>query len=104
MLNYSDSSGNVKIKVNEQKQRNFHGTTTVTINGGEGQPFNRADESNNKTLFLGDCEMPITKSVTLKSSGSDASACKIKVKNIKATQISMLQNEDRLAPTGQIIR
>ena len=104
MLNYSDSSGNVKISVNEQKQRNFHGTTTVTINGGEGQPFNRSDEFNNKTLFLGDCEMPITKSVNMKTSGSDASAYKIKVNNINSTQISMLPNEDRSASTGQIIR
>lgn len=71
VLSDSDSSGNnVKISVNTQRQQP-HGGTVVTVNGGA--PLKRVNKPiNNSIIFLGDCEMPITKSVTRKNSGSDS--------------------------------
>ena len=81
-----DSSGNnVKISVNMQKQRQqaFRvGGTTIKVNGsvvsGNGALINKPN--NSSIIFLGDCEMPITKSSGRvehnKNSGSDSSANK----------------------------
>lgn len=75
-INDSDSSGNnVKISVNTQRQQAYGGTT-VTVNGGP--LLSRVNKPiNSSIIFLGDCEMPITKHVTRKNSGSDSSAHKI---------------------------
>lgn len=74
----SDSSGNsVKIHVNSmQEQHNKQlmsneTSTTVTINGIQAGRVNKLN--NSSIIFLGDCEMPITKSVnSVKTSGSDS--------------------------------
>lgn len=71
--NDSDSSGNnVKVSVNAQRSQ-------VTVNGGgPTASLKRVTKPiNSSIIFLGDCEMPITKSVTRKNSGSDSSAHKI---------------------------
>lgn len=70
-INDSDSSGNnVKISVNMQKQRQqaFRSGacgTTIKVNGGtvsgNGALINKPNNSSS-IIFLGDCEMPITKS------------------------------------------
>lgn len=81
----SDSSGNsVKIRVNTQKKRQEFSrqsnnssvltpATVVTINGMHASRVN-----NSSIIFLGDCEMPITKtsSDAPKSNGSDANGVK----------------------------
>jgi hypothetical protein len=97
--NDSDSSGgnSVKVSVNTQKQKQqaFHGTTTtVTINGGQPpSSLKRVNKPNNNSIiFLGDCEMPITKSATRKNSGSDSSANKNKENNMQRIQITSRQN------------
>lgn len=90
----SDSSGNnVKISVNtqKQKQQSFRsGGTTIKVNGmsSSSSPSSMLKTnkiSNSSIIFLGDCEMPITKSGSLsapaavienKNSGSDSSANK----------------------------
>jgi hypothetical protein len=72
----SDSSGNsVKIHVNMQEHKQQHvsneTSTTVTINGMQAGRVNKLN--NSSIIFLGDCEMPITKSVnSVKTSGSDS--------------------------------
>lgn len=82
-----DSSGNnVKVSVNMQKQRQqaFRvGGTTIKVNGGIVHSGNGAlinKPNNSSIIFLGDCEMPITKSSGRvehnKNSGSDSSANK----------------------------
>ncbi|CRK90307.1 CLUMA_CG004021, isoform A [Clunio marinus] len=80
--NDSDSSGKNLMKINvntqRQKQQAYRGTT-VTVNGGSSpSTFKHVRKPNNSSIiFLGDCEMPITKSATRKNSGSDSSANKI---------------------------
>lgn len=75
----------MKISVNMQKQRQqaFRvGGTTIKVNGsvvsGNGALINKPN--NSSIIFLGDCEMPITKSSGRvehnKNSGSDSSANK----------------------------
>lgn len=108
MNNDSDSSGNnVKISVNTQKQRQqafrsgantFNsgcsvkngGSTTIKVNDGNcASAILKANKLNNSSIiFLGDCEMPITKSgvVEHKNSGSDSSANKAAGDNSKYTQ------------------
>lgn len=72
----SDSSGNsVKIHVNMQEHKqqlvSNETSTTVTINGMQAGRVNKLN--NSSIIFLGDCEMPITKSVnSVKTSGSDS--------------------------------
>lgn len=79
-----ESSGNnVKISVNMQKQRQqaFRvGGTTIKVNGGIVSNALVNKSINSSIIFLGDCEMPITKSSGRvepnKNSGSDSSANK----------------------------
>lgn len=112
MQNDSDSSGSVKVSVNTKKlkQQAFHGaTTTVTINGGQAPPsMKRVNKPNNSSIiFLGDCEMPITKSVTRKNSGSDLSANKMKENNTQKIQITARSNgemKQQFAASSQQIR
>lgn len=74
-LSSSDSSGNnVKIRVNTHRKfsrQNIPAVSTpatVTINGMHASRVN-----NSSIIFLGDCEMPITKtSSDTKTSGSDS--------------------------------
>lgn len=100
--NDSDSSGNnvkVSVKTQQQKQQAYPGTT-VTINGGQSTVLKRVNKPiSSSIIFLGDCEMPITKSVTRKNSGSDTSAHKIseskaKESHTKKIQITSRQNSD----------
>lgn len=109
--NDSDSSGNnMKISVNTQKQRQqafrsvnmsantFNsgcggtngGSTTIKVNdGNSASAILKANKlKNSSIIFLGDCEMPITKSgvVEHKNSGSDSSAHKAAGDNSKFTQ------------------
>jgi hypothetical protein len=82
--NDSDSSGNnVRISVNTQKQRQQafrSGSTTIKVNGSA--PILKTNKLNNSSIiFLGDCEMPITKSSGIEhnnksNSASDANANK----------------------------
>lgn len=63
--------------------------------------------NNNSIIFLGDCEMPITKSVTRKNSGSDLSANKIKENNTQKIQITARSNgemKQQFAASSQQIR
>lgn len=93
MHDESDSSGggNVKISVNTQKQQSSQGGTTVTVNGGSSASLKHVNKPiNSSIIFLGDCEMPITKSVTRKNSGSDTSANKIIEKEIHAKKIHIV--------------
>lgn len=82
-INDSDSSGNNdKVSVNTQEQA--HSGTTVTINGGQMTMLQHVNHSINSSItFLGNCEMPITKSVTRKNSGNDNSAHKIDDKKVE---------------------
>jgi hypothetical protein len=118
--NDSDSSGNnVKVSVNTQKQKQqaFRSSTTVTINGGQAtsSSLKHVKKPNNSSIiFLGDCEMPITKSAaTRKNSGSDSSANKIagdgkaKENNTQKIHITSRSNGDmkqQLAVSSQQIR
>lgn len=92
----------------KQKQQAFHGaTTTVTINGGQALKHVKKPNNNNSIIFLGDCEMPITKSVTRKNSGSDSSAQKAKENNAQKIQIGSRQNgemKQQVAASSQQIR
>lgn len=95
MNNDSDSSGNnLKISVNNSqklKQQAFRsgnkngpngGSTTIKVNDGNScaSTLLKANKLNNSSIiFLGDCEMPITKSGVVEhknSVGSDSSANK----------------------------
>lgn len=91
----------------KQKQQAFHGsTTTVTVNGGQALKHVKKP-NNNSIIFLGDCEMPITKSVTRKNSGSDSSAQRAKENYAQKIQISNRQNgeiKQQVAASSQQIR
>jgi hypothetical protein len=75
----SDSSGNnAMISVNTQKQRqqafrsSSTGGTTIKVNGGSASSIMSAKKlSNSSIIFLGDCEMPITKSGSNVNSASE---------------------------------
>lgn len=88
-LSSSDSSGNsVKIRVNTQKKFSRQNSpavltpATVTINGMHASRVN-----NSSIIFLGDCEMPITKtSSDTKTSGSDSVGVNASKKSVDYTQ------------------
>lgn len=111
-VNDSDSSGhNVKVSVNSQKQKQqVFRSTTVTVNGGQVPAAIKHVNKphNNSIIFLGDCEMPITKSAaTRKNSGSDTSANKAKEDNSQKIQITSRHNgevKQLLAASGQQAR
>lgn len=113
--NDSDSSGhNVRVSVNTQKQKQqAFRSTTVTVNGGLAPTLKHVSKPNNSSIiFLGNCEMPITKSATRKNSGSDSSAHKIdgvKVKESLAQKIQITSRSNgelkqQLAASSQQIR
>lgn len=103
VANDSDSSGcNVKVSVNtqRQKQQAFR-STTVTINGGQTTSLKHVNKPNNSSIiFLGDCEMPITKSATRKNSGSDSSANKFADGKAKDSNTQKIQITGR--PNGEL--
>ncbi|KAG5677078.1 hypothetical protein PVAND_006862 [Polypedilum vanderplanki] len=91
--NDSDSSGNnMKISVNTQKQRqqafrsSSTGGTTIKVNGGNSASsiMTAKKLSNSSIIFLGDCEMPITKSGSNVNSVNDS----ISIRNAATTDNS----------------
>jgi hypothetical protein len=94
--NDSDSSGNnVKVSVNMQRQRQqaFRSGacgTTIKVNGGVPSSTLLNKPANSSIIFLGDCEMPITKSGYAehnKNGGGDSStAIKVAPEGKKFTQ------------------
>lgn len=101
--NDSDSSGNnVKISVNTQKQRqqafrsSSTGGTTIKVNGGNSASsiMTAKKLSNSSIIFLGDCEMPITKSGSNVNSASDSIANKNATESNKYTQKIQITGSD----------
>lgn len=92
--NDSDSSGNnVRISVKQQA------TTVVTVNGSGPTSSHLKHVNkpmNSSIIFLGDCEMPITTSVTRKNSGSDSSANKMAESKGKEIHPKKIQATSRL--------
>lgn len=87
--NDSDSSGNnVRISVKQQ-------ATVVTVNGPTSHLKRVNKPINSSIIFLGDCEMPITTSVTRKNSGSDSSANKIAESKAKEIHPRKVQTTSR---------
>jgi hypothetical protein len=104
--NDSDSSGNsVKISVKQQ-------ATIVTVNGVQAatKPLRAVNKPiNSSIIFLGDCEMPITKSVARKNSASDSNAKTAKAEENHTRKIQIPARasgelKQQLAASGQQAR
>lgn len=111
MHNDSDSSGNsVKVSVNTQKERQqAFRSTTITVNNESAMMASRGGvnktPNNNSIIFLGDCEMPITKSVTRKNSGSDTSANRFGIDGKKEYSLKVAgEIKHQLATSSQQVR
>jgi hypothetical protein len=103
----SDSSDeNIKVRVNNQKQRQqafrvgsaSNASTRIRVNGNSASilKVNNNKMNNNSVIFLGDCEMPITKSGSeRKSVGSESSGIK-SVENKYVQKIKINGNNGEL--------
>lgn len=88
------SENNVKVSVNTPQKPISYESKSLAINGAQTILLKHVNKPmNNSIIFLGDCEMPITKSETRKNSGSasdvnktnDNKSKEIHIKNIHIT-------------------